>query len=226
MAVLVGDILDAAARWARDPNHLRLKDENLLDAYNCSIAELCAELWLLEADASFDIVAGEERYTYPDDCIQVAGVKYSRTPADRNSFIWLRQRMKDEARRETDRIYPAGEVTRYFPRQNWFELIAQPTESIAGGGIINYWRMAASLSTQDNYRNATCELPDFMKDLITTMMVPKCCKVLRDYQAENIEQKRADDQLAMMRSRLEDRSDDRREAIRPPGHLNPYGGMS
>ena len=67
MAVLVTDLVNETALWANDRNFSRIRREDWLLAYNQVQTEVATECRVLEEDADFDIIANEQRYTYPDD---------------------------------------------------------------------------------------------------------------------------------------------------------------
>jgi len=223
MSVTVTSLITQCATRMRDPNARLTTREEWLAYYNEVQLEVATELRLLEVDADFDLFSMQERYAYPEDAVAIRGIRFSLTPTDLGSYRWLNEIFEDEWRARTNYRYPQGIPYSYCARPNCFVLVPKPDNDYPGTGLITYARTPVWL---DSETDAAMELPDQVRTFIADGMMPKAMRARNRY-AEAAEQEKVwRAVLASLRDKFEDRSDDRRPALRPVNYRDPYTGMS
>lgn len=220
MSVLVTDLIDRAGLKLADPNFRRTSRDEFLSYYNEIQRKVAIETRCLEVDADFDVKNGVFQYPYPATAVGVSGVRYSETPPD--GFYWLHEMFRDEWRATVNRLRPSGNVWAYHARPSSYELIGTPTVDVTGGGILTYFVKPASVLSESGQ---SLEVPELLEDLVVEGMVIRARLTGRDRVAARQDLELWLASLAAMREQIEDRSDDRRPALRAEGALNPYGGM-
>jgi hypothetical protein len=221
--VLVKDLIDRAGVEIADPNFRRTSRSEFLQYLNKIQNKLATETRCIEVDADFNIAANVYEYPWPSSSVGMTGVRYSETPSSPDSFYWLDEKFRDEWRNMTNRLRPSGNVWAYFARTKSFEILGTPTSNIVNGGIATYWVKATRIVTETA---TVMEVPDFLEDMVVDGMVILGRMSGRDRVAAAQDYQRWVASLAELREKIEDRSDDRRAAIRPPSHGNPYAGMT
>jgi len=223
MSVLVSDLITRAGVKIGDPGFRRTSRTDFLQFFNEVQFKIATEIRCLEVDADFNIVADQYLYDYPDEAVGMTGVRFSETPTDINTFRWLREKFTDEWRMLTTPLRPSGNVWAYYARPHCFELSSTPTLAVTNGGIASYWIHPAWLNSESS---AVLEIPDFTQEFVMEGMTIHARLTGRDRVAAAQDEKRWLDSLVNLREKIEDRSDDRRPALRPPSYGNPYGGMT
>ncbi len=223
MSTLVTNVINDCGVRSSDPGFTRTPRTLWLQFLNEAQLEIASELRCIEIDANFDVVGGQEKYTYPPDCVVVRGIAYSDTPSDTTSFKWLNERFEDEWRRETTVHYPQGTIHSYCARQQFIELIGQPSVTVTGGGLITYVRVPAWLTAEAS--NAL-EVPDFLRSFLADRMIVFAKRTRNNYAEAAQDEKVWLAKLEQLRDKIEDRSEDRRPAIRPFGLSRPYAGQN
>lgn len=223
MPSLVKDLIDGAAARIRDPQNRRIDRALWLQFYNEVTLKIATELKCLEADANFDVVAAEDRYAYPDDAVVINQVYFSLTPTDINSYKPLGEIFRDEWIMGRGVMVPTGLPTRYYARQGWFTLVPKPDTAIIDGGCVTYRHIPEWLTSE---ASQAVELPTFMGTFVVDGMIPRAERALRLFAASRENQAQWEQELERMKPQIQDRSEDRRSAIRPPGHIDPFSGMS
>lgn len=222
MSTTIASLISRASRKANDPNNNRTKRDEWLEYYNETHREVAAETRVLETDATFSIQAGVDRYTYPPDAVAIKGVAYTITPSDEKSFADLFELFRDEFRAKTSGGYPTGHVWAYYARSKWFHLVGQPDTTYAAGGRVTYWYVPPIATVEGDVMH----LPDFLDTFVLDGMVILNRLTTRERVAARQDQQEWQRKLSELRDKMEDRSDDRRPAFRPPGGSNPFAGQT
>jgi hypothetical protein len=213
MSVNTIDCVNDAASLISDPGMTSVTIDQWKTIFNRSQRKVSTLVNMLEAEALFDVQAGIDRYSYPDDMIQLVSLRWTNTPDDPNSFIFLREMMRPEFQAATDTRYDTGDPQGYFARKQWFHLYPQPDTTFLGGGLINYIYVPADIA---DITAGIAEWPDFWRDDIIDWMQIEGMKRLKQYEeAKDLEQVFMS-RLPELKQRAEDRSADRRPAMRPP----------
>lgn len=214
MSVLARDLANEAASLVGDPDLRRISIGQWRTILNRVQREMATRIHLLEADATFDLTT-DDRYSFPDDAVQLINVKVVDTQADagdRTKYRFLNELRGEEFRANTDAQYPVGSPTHYYPRQGWYHLWPKPQTAITDGGLAAYWFRPADFADLDTEQT---EFPDFFIGHVVDGMVVEGLRVLKQFrEAAEYEQRwmaREPDIVA----RAEDRSDDRRASFRP-----------
>jgi len=225
MSTPVGDIISAALYEIGDPNGKSTKRPAMLGFYNRAQRKLARGLRCLETDYYFNLQANEPRYYYPDDNIQISGIRISQVaqPSSLGDYYWLRERFRDEWRNATDGYRPSSQVWGYHARANWFELLDAPVADVDDGGIVTTWHLPQEVVTETSA--TLMELPDSMRDAVQEGMQILARLTGRERAAAMDDWKRWVDEIEAEREKFEDRSDDRRSSIRPPGGEDWTVGM-
>lgn len=213
-------ITDAAMAFG-DPNKERVENDDWLRHYNTACRDLCAHFDVLEHRVRFTLEAGNDAYAYPLDMVRLSMIEVTETPDDPDSWDDLGEMFDDEFRGATRRRYPTGKPEKYYARRSWFHVIPKPDVQTISGGRIHFYGLPDRLLT---LAGAVFQLPEFTQDSVIERMVIAALK-----QDERVveAQERYTKWLAegpFIEDRMQDRSKDRRETLRPPE--NPYGGMS
>lgn len=224
MAVLAEWLSTSGAKLIGDPNRQRVTPEAWLVAYNLSMNDICSLYDILQfemiADLPIDGLA-----TYPQAAMRISEVAVNEAPADPLSrWKVLEEKFQDEYRRETVNGLPSQALPDwYFADTGYLRLGAQLAADIAGGLRLTHFSVpdeAFDLTT------TYMPLPDFMRSYaMERMMIYALRSDDRDDQADDHEN-RWNQRESWIRNKLEDRSVDRPDAIRPKSNINKYGGMA
>src|SRR3990172_1769279 len=142
--ILVDTILGEAARPLSGSGRGKLGTTELLLWYNEAIEHMSLTWKILEEDSTHPIDANEDRYLYPDLMVQMQRWRYSETPTDPLSYTKGREIFEDEFTAATNRSMPTGDQEfRYWARAQFFQITPRPTVTVAAGGLISYWKLAA-----------------------------------------------------------------------------------
>lgn len=225
MSTYISDLISRSLTEVGDPDGRRTTRVDMLLYFN-RVQELIATvLRCVETDYYFNLIANEPRYAYPDDNIQISLVRISRssTPTSLADYYSLREKFKDEWRSATDGARPSAQVYGYFARPAWFELLDAPVAAVTDGGIVTTWNIPAW--TANESASATMALPDWLRGQVQEGMMILSRKTGRERAAAMEDWKIWTETIEALREKVEDKSDDRRPAIRPPGYDNPFMGM-
>ena len=225
MSTFVASLIDEAALRLGDPRFTRVSRADWLQFFNEAQLDAATELRILEDDFFFTIQAGAARYTYPQNMIQMSKLSFTETPADGRSYRDLQEMFRDEHRSAaTSGMYPQGSVWGYYARAAFFELVGEPSTEVIDGGLLTMWYTPTWIDVET--AGDVMELPDMMRNLIRDWMLEKgLTKIGRVVEAQRMELRR-EMKLTGFRSKIEDRSDDRRAALRIESDVNPWGGMT
>ena len=187
--------------------------------------KLATELRCVEQDYYFNLIKDSPRYAYPTDSTQISGVRISKVaaPTSLADYYWLAESFRDEWRRATHGMRPSAWVYGYYARIGWFELVNAPTDNMTDGGIVTAWIIPPWVAVET--AGATMMLPDWMRGTVQEGMQILARLTGRERGAAADDWKRWTDEIDKLREKVEDRSDDRRPAIRPPNGENPFIGM-
>lgn len=222
MSVPVTRVIESAALRVYDPNRRRVSAGLWLQIFNETQFELATETRCIEVDATFNITANEARYTYPADSVALKKVYYSETPSDTTTYDPLSEIFEDEWVELRRYGYPTGRPMQYFARPSFFHLMPAPATSIVDGGCVTYAVMPGWLG---NEAGALVEVPDWLQVVLIDGMVARA-KIALEEPSGQTALANWQGSLAAKRALVEDRSDDRRPALRTEGMRNPFQGMS
>jgi len=225
MSTSASDLITRALAEIGDPQGRRTARADMLGYFNRVQEKLATELRCLQTDYYFNLVANEPRYVYPNDMVQMSGLRVSQaaTPTSLADYYSVSEMFNDEWRSATYGQRPSAWVYGYIARPSWFELVNAPTASVTDGGILTTWRIPAWLVSEA--APGLMELPDWMRGTVQEGM-----QILASKANDESDTSRADWEVWVkaidtLREKFEDRSDDRRAAIRPPGNGNWTQGM-
>lgn len=221
MSVAVTDLINRASLLIGDPSNRRTSRDEFLLHLDTIQNKLATETRCIEVDADLNVAAGVYEYPYPPSSVGITGIQFSEAPAQ-GGFYPLDEKFKDEWRRMTYRMRPAGNPWAYFARTRSFEVTGTPTVDVTDGFIVTYWIKAERTLTETG---TVMQVPDFLEDHVIDGMVIRARMTGRDRVAAAQDYNVWLASLADLREKIEDRSDDRRAAIRAPGCDNPFGGM-
>lgn len=227
----VQSLLDDAAVRFGDPYKTHFNDTSLLAYYNDTCEEFTRRWQLIEVDASFSWVAGEDRYSYPDDSVQVLRLHYNATPSDSTTWRKVFEITEEEYRLYTDGNLPTGEDKLwYWARGSFFVMVPRPLTAISQGGKIGYWKLADRQTTVStavdgtgaSYSRSVTEMPNTMRSLIRDGMVIGMQRTLGRTAEANQNMQILEARLDDVAPRIEANVDDRSERFEPRS-LNRYG---
>lgn len=222
--ILVQSILDEAAVRFGDPNKTHFTDAILLTFYNDATEDVSGRWQILEVDASFSWIAGEDRYSYPDDSVQMLRLQYNATPVD--PTLWRKVYEIDEQEYVglTDGTKPAGDDKLYYwARSNFFVVWPVPVTAVSQGGLVGYWKLAdrqltavtAVDATGLSYSRTVIEMPNMTRVAIRDRMVIGMEMSVGRTQEAEIRLAHWEQEMDKVWDRVDDPVDDRRERYRP-----------
>jgi len=221
--ILVQSILDDASNKVNDPNKGRLGQARWLQFYNDATEYMTVAWKIREQDATHDIAADEDRYTYPDDCMQMSRWRWSETPSDTTTYEDAGELFEDEFRMVTNRSLPSGDTGfRYWARPQFFQITPRPTVLVQEGGLLTYWKIATAVIDP---AVETFELPPAARMFARDHMVISAKRELGRNDEWPTDLVVWEKHMDLVWDRLEDRSDDRRERIRPESLRRRYHGQ-
>lgn len=225
MSTYVTDLVSRALLEIGDRNGRRTERDEMLGYFNRVQEKLATEMRCLQTDYYFDLVAGEPRYFYPMDAVQISGIRVARTntPTSLADYYWLEEYFNDEFRIVTHGQRPLATVYAYHARPEWFELISVPTDAVVDGGIVSTWRLPTWIATET--QSAVMELRDWLRGPVQEGMQILARLSGRERAAAMSDWERWVAAIDSLKEKIEDPSDDRRAAIRPPGSIDWTGGM-
>lgn len=210
--ILVDTIIGEAARSLSDPAKGKIGDIEWLLWLNEAIEHLSMTWKVLEEDATHQIDANEDRYLYPDLMVQMQRWRYSETPTDPLSYTKGGEIFEDEFSDATNRRMPQGDSEyRYWARAQFFQITPRPTVTVAAGGLITYWKLADRVLDP---LVESFELPATMRVFTRRKMLMEAKLRLHRYQEYTTDLAVWERDIDKVAERFEDRSDDRRPALR------------
>ena len=225
MSTTVSDLITQALNEITDRDGRRTTRTDMLGYYVRVQEEISIDLRCLQSDYYFDLVAKEPRYYYPEDAIQIAGIRISRVaaPSQLSDYYFIDEKFTEEFRRVTYMFRPAAWVYGYHARPQWFELLNASPADVVDGGIISVWHIPARITAETP--SAVLELRDFLRGTTIEGMKILARMAGRERAAAADDWKVWKANIQSYREKIEDPSDDRRDSLRPPGNDNPLGGM-
>ena len=218
MSTYVSDLITQALNEIADKDGHRTTRADMLTYYTRAHEKMALTLRCLQSDYYFDLVKGEPRYYYPEDSIQIAGIRIARVaqPTQLSDYYWLDEKFTEEYRRVTWAYRPAAWVYAYHARPQWFELLNSPVADVTDGGIISVWHIPYRITTETP--SAVMEVRDFLRGSVIEGMKVLARNAGRERVAAEAEWRQWVSELETYREKIEDPSDDRRDSLRPPGH--------
>jgi len=209
-------VVSEAAIQCGDPQYQTIALDEWLVYLNASTRDLARKLLLKRRKTVGDITADME-YAYPANLIQVIRVEWNPTPSDATTWRKLREVFEDEFEDKTTYNYPTGDPLGYFASTESFFLLPMPQQDLSSGLRITYWGVpdaVTSISTQP------ITIMDMLRDALRERMVIYGMRRQQRYDEATAHEKEWEAALQYERPRLEDRSADRRSAVRPAKLLN------
>lgn len=221
--ILADWLANAAAIQIGDPLRGRVKTVDWLYAYNMTMHDICVLYDVLQYEATADLPL-DGLASYPEESTRISEVAWNMNPADVSGWRVLKEKFEDEYRELTISGLPTTDSPEhYFADVGYIRIIARLTADIIGGLRVKFFGVpdeAFDLTTTN------MPLPNFMRNYAIERMVVYGLRAdSRDAQASDIEN-RWNQREGWIREKLGDRSVDRRDAIRPAGSRNKYGGMA
>lgn len=223
MAVLMSWLIDAAATQIGDPHKTRVQAPQWNTIATLALNDVCSTYDVLEYEDGFDLPA-DGLITYPEACVRLSEVQVSLTPSDEASFKKLDEAFEDEWNNLVRGGLAAGSTpTRYFADKGFIRLDATLAADVSGGGRLFYYAVPPEVTDPATY---TMPLPDFMRSYLHERIVIYALFAdERDAEALELEAiwKAREGEI---RTKLEHRAVDRREALRPRASYNKFGRMA
>ncbi len=213
--MMVSELISQVAVRLGDPRMSRTTQADLLAFYNEALEELTLGWKVLEEDATADIVAGERRYLYPEECVQLRRARYNPTPSTDDYGYDLKEDFWEEHKARTNYFVEAGEPRHYCVRASFFELRPTPETAVVDGLFVSYWKLGTPIvNTADALLTAEVELPatfrKYLREYTTIFAKEKSGR----YQEASADRAALVESLDRVAGRLEDKSDDRRAQMR------------
>jgi len=205
-------VINECATIIGDPQQGRITPDAWKVFLNQSSRDIARKLRLVLWTVTFDIVKGDPQYALPSDCIQVKKVQFNETPSDQTTWWEVKEMFDDEFRRATNGNYSSTSRSRsYYIENDTFWFYPMPDADYVGGGKITYWGLPDEVTTP-----ATQNIPlmDFMRDTLRERMTIYGLRRLEKWDASVKAEQEWEASLGADRSRIEDRSADRRSRVR------------
>lgn len=222
MSTLISDIASEASIIIGDDKFSRVTRGNWLVFANRRMRKLCMRLNIVKRRARFNIVANNEIYALPANCVQMTRLQFTDTPSDIGTFRDLRERFEDDFRDATSNQYPTGDPDRYFADQGFFYLLPMPTTSVALGGRIEYWGLPDAALAQED----AISLPETMHDLLVEGIVIDAQRKMEKFDQAAVSEQEWENTISETRVKLEDRSSDRRSKVRVSAMQRGFSGQT
>jgi len=225
MAVLMQWLIDAAATNIGDPNKSRVQQPQWNTIATLSLDAVCSKYDVLEYEDGFDLPA-DGLVTYPDACTRVSEVRVSTTPLDDASFERgkLGELFEDEWNLVVRGGLPVGsQPARYFADKGFIRLDARLAADVVNGGRIWYYAVPPPVVDATTY---TVPLPDFFRTYFVERL--EIGGLFADERTEEavVKLRVWDAREDEIRTKIEHRSVDRRESLRPTSARGKYSRMS
>lgn len=224
MAILMSWLVDTAAQAIGDEFKTRVKPAHWARICTLAISDVCSLYNLVEYEDEFDLPK-DGLVTYPDQAVLVTELRVSATPSDDKSFVKLDQMWEDEWNDEFGKLSPqvSDVPKRYFADKGLIRLDALLDANVADGGRIMYYGVPDEVTDPATYY---LPAPDFMRSFVLERMQVYALRFdERDAEAADVDRmnKLREDE---MRTKIDQRTLDRREQIRPTSTKRKYGGMA
>ena len=212
MSVSAQEVINECATLIGDPAQQRVDADVWKLFLNQSARDIARKLRLVLWTVTFDIVGNDPEYALPSDCIQVKRVQFNETPSDQTTWWDVKEMFEDEFRAATDGQYPSiSRSHRYHIFNDTFWLYPMPDVSVSGGGKITYWGLPDGVTSPSTQ---VIPLMDFMRDTLRERMIVYGLRRLEKWDASVKAEQEWQASLSSDRTRIEDRSADRRSRIR------------
>lgn len=222
--VLADWLANSGAKLIGDPNRQRVDTPTWLMAYNLAMNDICATYDIVQAENIADLPA-DGLATYPNENTRISKVEANTAPTDPTSpWRTLDEKFEDEYRRLTTGGVPQQDFPEwYFADDGYIRLGALLVADVVGGlRLTNYIVPDEAFDLTTTYM----PLPNFMRSYaMERMMIYALRSDDRDEQADKHEAA-WNQREGWIRQKLEDKSVDRPDAIRPTSTINKYGGMA
>jgi len=222
--VLADWLASTAARLLGDPNRQRVTTEHWIDAYNLSMGDICSTYDILQFEQLADLPL-DGIVTYPEENTRISEVAVNSTPSDPSTWRVCREKFQDEYRLLTiDTGLPNQDLPDwYFADQNYLRLGARLAADIVGGLRLTHFGVPEIVT---DLTVTYMPLPSFLRSYaMERMLIYGLRGDDRDQQADDHES-RWNQREGWVRNKLEDKSADRLDAIRPKADVVKYGGMA
>lgn len=222
-ATRVLELVATAGVRIADPAYRAVTIDQWVGALNEVAREMSKRMRLKKRRATFSLEANNPTYTYPNNMIQMVSLEYNPTPSDQKTWRKLGEMFKDEFDQETTNSYPAADPTRYYADAGYFYLVGMPTTDLTNGGRITYWSLpdvVTSASTQ------FLPIHDAAQDVLLVGMLQRGYMMLEKYDVADRMETKYERMIAQSGLLLEDRSDDRRQSVRPRSLVRGYSGQT
>lgn len=214
-------IADCALRVG-DPGYKTISIPQWTAILNEIAREMCARLEMKKRRTIFSLEVENAIYTYPDNMIQMVSLEYNPTPADAKTWRKLGEKFRDEFESITTQSYPSCEPTDYFADTNWLYTLGMPTAALADCMRLTYW------GTPDTVTDPALHyipVPDSAASILQAGMLSQGFTMLEKYDRADRQEQKYEKLVAQSELRITDRSDDRRQGIRPRSLVRGYGGQ-
>lgn len=215
MSVLVTGLIDHALVKLGDPSARRYKRPTMLQLFNEVQHWFATELKCFENDYYFNLEANEGAYAYPINRVQVKKVRVTRnaTPTGIGDYYPLDEMFENEFAVATSLNRPPGDISHYFARVGWYELVNTPNADIIDGGLITVSRVPVKIEAETN---AVMELPDFCEMGVQEGMFIEASNINRDAIVAEARRREWRDRMVSLTGSITDPAADRRASVRPP----------
>jgi len=223
VAILMDWLINAAATAIGDPQKMRIQQPQWNTIASLALSDVCSLYDVLEYEDGFTIPA-DGYLTYPESCVRVSEIQLSLTPSTESSFRKLKEIFNDEWDRYIRDGVPEGDVADgYYADRAYIRLNATMAADVDSGGRIFYYATPPLVSDAASY---VVPLPDFMRSYLVERLEIKALfadeRTDESLLKERIWNGREDE----IRSKIEHRAIDRREALRPLSAYRKYSGMA
>jgi len=221
--ILADWLVNAAALQMGDPTRGRIKTPDWVYHYNMAMHDICTLYDVLQFEASADLPT-DGLASYPEEGTRISEVSFSESPSEVGSFRVLREKFEDEYRNLT--LHGLPDTTSpefYFADIGYIRIIARRAVDVVGGLRIKFFGVpdeATDLTT------TYIPLPNFMRNYAIERMLVYAYRSDQRHAEANETENRWNQREGWVREKLGDRSVDRRDAVRPKGSVNKYGGMA
>lgn len=222
MPISVESIINEVVREIGDAPKNRILEQDWIQFYNDTLESMTRRYKVLEQDATFDIEI-EDRYLYPEDMVQMKRLSATSTPSDPESYREVREKFEDEIRDRERWGKPLGDSYEgYWARATFLQLTPKPTVAVTDGLLISYWKLATRITV---VADVELELPAMFRSLVRDRMLIFAKRRLTRYDEMAADLAAWEAELALSAPPIEDRSDDRRSALRPRSARRGFEGQ-
>lgn len=185
----LSDVFSYAKSQFGDQSGIQISDEDITRATNEACLEIVSKNKVLRASATTDLLANVDEYPKPDDCLQVTGLKYNGTMLKGIGFDAFQELQLDS-------------VSHWTQYGNVIVIGATPTDTETDALKIYYVpKPVLVVSSTD-----LLPLPDRYFNRICEFVMAKLYELDEDWQAQQINKKAFEQNLADLNYAEEDQS--------------------